>query len=98
MHVDHACREVAGFILTRPSVVEERNDPAGNRTYSVRVLRAIPDRFGLLIGDALQAMRSSLDNTAWRLAQLHTAAPSDRVRFHRPHKAALVDVIQRQSS
>jgi hypothetical protein len=41
----------------------------------------VPERLSLVVGDALQAMRSPLDNLAWTLALKHTATPSDRARF-----------------
>src|SRR5713226_3353512 len=80
-HIDHVCREISAFLLKDPAVVEHQDDAHGNRTFRARVVRPVPERLSLILGDALQAMRSPLDNLAWTLALKHTATPSDRARF-----------------
>src|SRR5260370_19526786 len=80
-HIDHVCQEISAFLLKDPAVVEHSDDAHGNRTFRARVVRPVPERLSLVVGDALQAMRSPLDNLAWTLALKHTATPSDRARF-----------------
>ena len=80
-HIDHVCREVSAFLATHPVVIEHADVAQGNRTFVARVVRSVPDRIPLLIGDALQALRSPLDNLAWALASSHVLTPSNNVRF-----------------
>jgi len=48
-------------------LVREPNSPADNPTFTFVAREEIPARFGLIVGDCLQNLRSSLDYLVWEL-------------------------------
>ena len=50
----------------------EQTDSEGERQLCCEMLKPLPDELGLVIGDALQALRNSLDNLAFALSKANT--------------------------
>jgi hypothetical protein len=54
------------------SIPHKDNLKTGERTYYIHFKREIPDDFSLMIGDAIQNLRSALDHLATRLVEIGT--------------------------
>jgi hypothetical protein len=80
-HIDIVCREVSSFLVKQPIVIDHQDDAQGNRTFRARIIREVPSQISLLVGDALQSLRSTLDNLAWSIALTQAPNPPDVTRF-----------------
>jgi hypothetical protein len=73
---------VSAFLKTGPyeEVIEECGD--GRSVYRARVIAQPEPRWGLILGDAVHNLRSSLDHLAVALVKAHgVVAPSDETAF-----------------
>jgi hypothetical protein len=60
--------ELEGYFKTNPGkMVREPNSPDNNPSFNFVPREPIPARFGLIVGDCIQNLRSSLDYLVWEL-------------------------------
>jgi hypothetical protein len=80
-HIDDLNRQAAKFFEQAPcSFVFVRDFKARQCATRFEQRKAIPEEFGLLIGDAVHNLRSALDLACWRLVSPRCTDP-DRVQF-----------------
>ena len=73
------------FIATKPYTVTFETDPnTGDRLYSLSKVTAIPLEFSLLIGDAINNIRSCLDHAVYALVKVGNpkAIKASDAKFH----------------
>jgi hypothetical protein len=70
LHRDELHRELVSYFQSNPGGVFETPDSTpGHRLYEFREKDPIPARLGLICGDCLQCLRSSLDYLVWELVE-----------------------------
>jgi hypothetical protein len=75
-HFESLAKEIETFITPETYPLEPRfNENTGWKTYHVRITKPPPQRFGLLAGEVVDLIRSSLDLLVYRLAIQGSAAP-----------------------
>jgi hypothetical protein len=68
LHLKEFTVELEKYVQTNPcGMMREPNSPADNPTFVFRVRNPIPARFGLIVGDFLQNLRSTLDYLVWEM-------------------------------
>ena len=69
--------ELDGYFKTNPGkmVMEPESDP-NNPTFTLQAKAPMPARLGMVIGDCLQNLRSSLDYLVWELVQATNHQPT----------------------
>ncbi len=66
-HLDSLERSVSSFLNSEPYVVSRQDDDIGV-TYQVQLRRALPFEWGLMVGDVVSNLRSSLDYIVFQLS------------------------------
>src|SRR5437667_236703 len=68
MHIQELGTELQRYFQTNPGkMVREANTPDDVAVFTFQTKGPIPARFGLIVGDCLQNLRSSLDYLIWEL-------------------------------
>lgn len=81
--------EIADFLASHPYVAIAEIDPdQGCHVFRLRVRAQPPPRLGLLVGDCLHNLRSTLDHLVWQLARTTTPTPSPLTEFPLFERAA----------
>ena len=78
-HIDYANRLVERWVNEKGAAISMQPDGQGGTELVAKQLKLLPDELGVVIGDALQCLRNSLDNLVFALARKHTPvmAPQD---------------------
>jgi hypothetical protein len=80
-HINDLKREVDALLAERPfKFMVRHHRKAGKRTHYVKVEKAVPPEFSLLIGDAVHNLRCALDLTLFPMACTRSPKP-DRIQF-----------------
>lgn len=75
-HIDSLAVELRAFYESKPYGFTSYED-IENARYILRAkLSAVPDKIPLILGDAVNCMRASLDQLVWSLAKLTTVIPN----------------------
>ncbi len=81
-HIGNLESRVRTFRETNPYRIGVEVDPqSGKRRYKVRVVASPPIDLGLLAGEAVHQLRSSLDHLAWQLVKANNGTPDPRTFF-----------------
>jgi hypothetical protein len=81
-HLGALRHEVDAFLDRDPYVsVRETDSENGDYVWRMEVHRTAPVRLGILIGDVVHNLRSSLDHLAWQLALIRTDSPRQSTEF-----------------
>src|SRR5437879_1074152 len=81
-HIKSLETELVAYFQTHPGkVVRDEDSPTDNPSFRFVLKEPIPARFGLIIGDCLQNLRSSLDYLVWELVLAANNKPNDRNMF-----------------
>ena len=81
------CLESAwnSFFKNRPYEISIKDNPqAGERTYYLASVKDIPHEIPLIVGDAIQNLRSALDHLAHHLVAVGTGSPGPFPRVYFP--------------
>ena len=82
LHLDLVRSEIRGYLDANPSeFVPDANSPANQLMVTVKPKAPIPDKIGLIVGDCLQNLRTSLDYLIWELVLVATNTPSKKNMF-----------------
>ena len=81
-HFEELQEELGEYFRTNPgTMVQEPDSPPDNPTFSFQARDPVPARFGLIIGDYLQNLRSSLDYLVWDLVLAAGNNPDRKIMF-----------------
>lgn len=81
-HIQALQAELEGYFKGNPGkMVREPNTPDDVAVFTFRSPGPIPARFGLIIGDCLQNLRSSLDYLVWELVLVANKQPTKNNMF-----------------
>jgi hypothetical protein len=82
IHFDALKSELLRYFETKPCrMVRDPNSPDDKPTFAFRTIDPIPVRFGLILGDALQNLRSCLDYLVWELVLAAGNLPGNHHMF-----------------
>jgi hypothetical protein len=81
-HIESLQTEIQGYFDTKPGkMVRQPHDREDEVVFTFVVDNPIPARFGLIIGDILQNLRSSLDYLVWELVLAANGTPDEKNMF-----------------
>ncbi len=107
-HISNLESRIEAFRQRKPYVVTVEDDKqyAFNAIITIRMIEQPPSELGLIAGDAIQNIRSSLDHLAWQLVEangrtptkytefpIQKSAPDDKRRFKRQVEGIHADAI-----
>ena len=75
-HVGELARSASQFLSSKPYSIRTSEEPPGDLVYRVSVAKAVPDDWGLVVGDAVHNLRAALDHLAWALVEVSGGTPS----------------------
>jgi hypothetical protein len=81
-HLKSATEEVQRYIDSKPGNVEAEIEPNSNRVILKFIAKTpVPDAVSIILGDAIQNLRSSLDYLVWELVIAANGSPGDKHMF-----------------
>src|SRR5579863_1060828 len=81
-HIESLQSEIKGYFNSKPGkMVRQPHDREDEVVFRFVVDSPIPARFGLIIGDILQNLRSSLDYLIWELVLAANCEPNKNNMF-----------------
>jgi hypothetical protein len=81
-HYDELRKELVEYFENDPGeLVEAPESTRGNQIFGYKLKGDVPARFGLIVGDFLQNMRSSLDYLVWQLVIANKRRPGTSNAF-----------------
>src|SRR5260221_5640710 len=82
-HIESLKSELQGYFQSNPGkMVRQPHSRENEAIFRFIPNGSIPARFGLIIGDALQNLRSSLDYLVWELVLAANGQPNEKNMFH----------------
>jgi hypothetical protein len=80
-HLKAATQEIQKYIDEKPGDVVGEPEPNSNRPVLKFVAKPVPDLIPVIIGDAIQNLRSALDYLVWELVIAANGSPGDKHMF-----------------
>lgn len=80
----HKClqSELEGYFKTNPGhIVLEADSSLDSISFTIKPKKPMPARFGIIVGDCLQNLRSAMDYLVWELVLAAKNEPSDKNMF-----------------
>lgn len=83
-HIRDLEAAIQAFVGEKPYTLAARSHPVvaiQHTTLYIAEVKPIPDRFSLLIGDAVHNLRSTLDHLLWQLVEASGGTPGPSIQF-----------------